>query len=95
MRVNPASKSVVLDYPYSKETNHRSMFVLYSNDLLTVSRGYFVESGAIPNAAITALEQVRVAFPDLGDKPYYPSTAGPTAEAVTAFTDWLLSVTLA
>jgi hypothetical protein len=91
LRINPVSKSVALDYPYSPTTNHRTVYVLYNNDLITVNRGYFIESGAVSETAIHDMDaQLRAAFPQLNNKPYYPSAATPTAESVAAFADWLL-----
>jgi hypothetical protein len=59
-----------------------------------VNRGYFVESGAVPEATVPEMDtQLRAAFPDLTDKPFYPSTSVPTPEAVATFADWLISAT--
>ena len=64
IRINPASRSLALDYPYSQTTNHRSVYVLYNNDLITVNRGYFIESGAVPEAAVPDMNaKLRTAFP--------------------------------
>jgi hypothetical protein len=90
MRINPASKSVALDYPYSPTSNHRTVYVLYNNDLITVNRGYFIESGTVSQTAIPDMDaQLRAAFPHLNDKPYYPTTTAPSADGVAAFADWL------
>lgn len=68
------------------------MYVLYNNDLITVNRGYFIESGAVPEAAVPDMNaKLRTVFPRLNDKPYYPSTTAPSAEGVAAFADWLIN----
>lgn len=91
IRVNPTSRSLTLDFPYSPSTGHRSVYVLYNNGTLTVNRGYFIESGAIGEKRVAEMDaQMVAAFPQLTDKPYYPTATAPPPEGVAAFASWLI-----
>ena len=70
------------------------MYVLYTGGTMTVNRGYFVESGSVTESTVPEMDaQMHAAFPDLTDKPYYPSTAAAAPASVALFADWLIATT--
>lgn len=86
VRVSPKLVSVSLDYPYGWDTTPRSLFVLYASGVLTVNRGYLIESGRFQEAEQSRLDAaIRGHFPAVSDKPYYPSVAAPAPEQVASF----------
>lgn len=89
-RVSPKLTSVSLDFPYGWEPAPRSVFVLYASGVLTVNRGYLIESGRFDeDGQLRLVAAIREHFPDIGDKPYYPSVTTPSPEQVASFGDWL------
>lgn len=92
IRLNPNSASVSLDYPYSPRTGHRSLYVVYSNDTMTVNRGYLRES-VIDDTLVAEMDRrLAASFPRISDKPYYPTVREPQPAALTEFAQWVFSI---
>jgi hypothetical protein len=91
MRINARSASISLDYPYVAGQPERSVFVVYSNGVMTVNRGYFVEFGSLSEDRVVQLDAaLHRHISALNDKPYYPSVAAPDPKQTSLFADWLI-----
>ncbi len=93
IHVNPKSSSISLDFPYRPGRPAGSVYVLYSNGLLVVNRGYYIELGSLDDRHVEALDAaLALHFPELSQKPYYPSIADADPVSVAAFADWLVEL---